>query len=135
MDEQTNGYVSADRLREALREKDIEVDGFRWRIRRIDPAEMLELGGPLDLGVYLPRSKRRRERQVDEDSAEQEYTFLCRVVARGVVSVQIAEPGQPAAEDAIHVEELPADMVGRLFAAIMAHSEHSLREATRVRPS
>lgn len=131
--EEGKDYATPESVRAALREKDVEVDGQRYRVRRIEPAEMVEIGGGLDLTGYLPGGK--RERKPDAVEAEAQTRFLGMVVSRGVVSMRVLEPGAEAEDGALQVEELSAEIVGGLAGAVLGHSGHSLREAIRLRPS
>lgn len=123
-----NGYINAAALL-ALARMDVECpDGRKYRIRKIDPAEMASLGGGIDLTVYLKRQRENKE--PTEDEAEALLKFQNAVVVAGVCSLDITH------DDAgdINVRDLPQEDKDLLLPRILVFSKLSKEEAEKLRP-
>lgn len=135
MGETDNGFATAASVREHCKERVVEVEGEKYRIRRVGPAEMIELGGSPSLEGYLPGRRQRTVEAPTGEEAEKQGLFFDRLVSRCVTSMEILEADEPAREGAIHVGELSPEIIAALGLRILHHSEHNVREAFRVRPS
>lgn len=135
-----NGYVDPREFSRLMGEKDETIEGAKIRIRRIGAAEMLELGGGLDLSVYLGLGRQNRETPTLEE-ATAHGAFLRRVVVRGMVKPVVVDPHDAKApiaaepDGAVNVDDIADEHLGRLAGHILVLSRHSLLEAQKVRPS
>ncbi len=123
-----NGYINASALL-ALARMDVECpDGRKYRIRKIDPAEMASLGGGIDLAVFL--KKQRENKDPSEKEAGQLLEFQDKVVVAGVCSLDITHDDSGD----IAVRDLPQEDKDLLLTRILVFSKLSKEEAEKLRP-
>ena len=123
-----NGYINADALLELAR-MDVECPaGRKYKIRKIDPAEMSSLGGGIDLTVYLKKEKASRE--LTEDESERLLKYQAKVVVAGVCSIDVTHDDSGD----INVRDLPQEDKDYLLPRILLFSKHSREEAEKLRP-
>ena len=123
-----NGYINAAALLELAR-MDVEVPaGRKYKIRKIDPAEMSALGGNIDLTVYLKKEK--AQKGLTEDESERLLVYQAKVVVAAVCSLDVTHDDTGD----INVRDLPQEDKDYLLPRIMVFSKVSKEEAENLRP-
>jgi len=123
-----NEYVRASELLDLAR-MDVETGGRKYGIRKIGPAEMVSLGGGIDLSVFLEADKKP---EPSEEDASRIFEYQDKVVAAGVTSIRIALGDD--ADGEIHIRDLPQQDKADLMSKILLFSGLSKEEAERTRP-
>lgn len=130
-----NGYITPDELL-MLSRKDITTTGGRkYRIRRIGPSELFEIGFSPDLASYWERHRNSQDNQPDQQLAAKTNQLIARVIQRGITSLKVVVGLDEINGDAVRVSDIPDEDQTELFTAILGFAGLTEREADRVRPT
>lgn len=126
-------YVTAGDLRSRMHIDVTMANGDVYEIRKIGPAEMAEIGGNIDLTVFLTKDgksvNKRKTYTVEQQRNILDYQ--ARVCARGISSMKV---GEKDGEGDIWIEDIPVSHRHQLFPKILVFSGASKEEAEKLAP-
>jgi len=144
VDGDTEGeYVSLEEL-ERVQFESHTVNGWRYQIRRIGPAEYLALGGSADLEYFTAFKERQEaaeaagepEPELPDQKTVDSLEFADRILVAGLRSHKLVQ-GEEEAERGVslHVNDFPDEDKQPLLKLILTLAGVTLKEAEKLDPT